>query len=169
MKSEGEAVSTDNQPVLAGLVMDRSKPIGNSEGADDRGRIHTKISNKDTEPIPINIIDTEVGDPWFQDFNGLLSGDTAQTVITYTVPANIKINLVTLDISCRVEALATVSINGTIVSNLRTGAAQPSDSFTWNPRRPAISGDVITVIMMKRAGTSDVSVGAHLMGLTINV
>jgi hypothetical protein len=33
--------------------MDRSKPIGNSEGTDDRGRLHVKVANQQTEPIPV--------------------------------------------------------------------------------------------------------------------
>ena len=43
----------DNDPVTSALHMDRSKPIGNSEGDDDRGRLHVKVNNKDSEPIPI--------------------------------------------------------------------------------------------------------------------
>ena len=159
----------DTTPVMSALHMDRSKPLGNSEGLDDRGRLHVKIGNMDTEPIPVNVVDTEVGDPWFQDFSGLASGDAPQTLITYTVPASTKINLTSLNLSCRIESMAEVFINSVLVGSLRTGAAQPSDSFSWNPRRPAVVGDLIEVILTKRMGTPDITVGAHLMGLTINV
>lgn len=38
-------------PVNASLIMDRSEPIGNSEGLDSRRALHTKIKNTATEPI----------------------------------------------------------------------------------------------------------------------
>lgn len=39
--------------VSAQLVMDRSMPLGNSEDTFNRRALHTKIGNKQTEPVPV--------------------------------------------------------------------------------------------------------------------
>ena len=51
-------MANDNEnetPVNAQLIMDRSSPLGNSCGPDDRRRLHVKISNAsdETEAVPI--------------------------------------------------------------------------------------------------------------------
>lgn len=41
---------------ISDLHTDRDPPVGNSAGDDGRGRLHTKISNKDSEPVPVKIL-----------------------------------------------------------------------------------------------------------------
>jgi hypothetical protein len=41
-------------PVLSSLLMDRDTPLGNSDDADGRRALHTKIKNKPTEPIYVS-------------------------------------------------------------------------------------------------------------------
>jgi hypothetical protein len=38
-------------PVVSGLFMDRSDPVGNSADTDGRRRLHTKITNSVNEPV----------------------------------------------------------------------------------------------------------------------
>ena len=41
---------------VSNLHTDRDPPVGNSAGDDGRGRLHTKISNKIDEPIPVAVV-----------------------------------------------------------------------------------------------------------------
>jgi hypothetical protein len=107
--------------------------------------------------------DTE---PFFFDFSDVITGDDPQTLLTYTVPDGQSLSLSRLEISCRIESFIQVFKNGEAIGDSRTGAAKPSASFTWYPNRGCLAGDIIEVVLTKRIGTSDVSVGAHLMGTT---
>jgi hypothetical protein len=104
--------------------------------------------------------------PFFFDFSDIITGDLPIPLIAYTVTPGQLLNLTNLKIACRIEAFIQVTKNVEIIADLRTGAGSPESSFTWYPNRPCIEGDVITVTLTKRPGTVDISVGAHLMGVT---
>ena len=163
---EKSDMAIDNDKVGAALIMDRSKAIGNSEGLDDRGRLHVKVSNKDSEPIPVILTDTEPGEPYFADFEDMVTTNAPETLLDITVSALNKLFLSQVEISCRIESKITIEKNGVVIGSLRTGASTPSVRFTWLPRRQCNGGDNIKVILQKRAGSPDIGVGAHLMGLT---
>lgn len=103
---------------------------------------------------------------FFQDFYDVVVGDTPATIFDYEVPVSTILFLSQLLISCRLEAEIIVKLNSTVIGSLRTGAAKPVAKFSWDPNRECVAGDVVQVILTKRAGTPDISVGAHLMGLT---
>ena len=44
---------SETTETLSALVLDRSTRVGNSKGLDGRGRVHVKVSNETTEPIPV--------------------------------------------------------------------------------------------------------------------
>lgn len=159
----------DTLPVTAGLIMDRSKPIGNSEGSDDRGRLHVKVSNKDTEPIPVTISDSEPGEPFFLDTYTPATPGTAQTLISHTVLAGTKLYLSLLALSCRTEGECLIKKDGSIIGTCRTGPGQPDASFNWIPRRECLAGSLVEVVFTPRPSSPIVSIGAHLMGLTQSV
>ena len=50
----------DDRPILNALKVDRGTPVGVSNDGDERGALHTKIKNQDSEPIPIKSINTSV-------------------------------------------------------------------------------------------------------------
>lgn len=157
----------DTQPVVAATVMDRSKPLGNSEGDDDRGRLHVKISNKSSEPVSVVVAGEDTaGTPFYLDYDDTASGNSPITILTTTVPALTILSLSQLKIVCRLESTIRVELNGDLIGSLSTGSGQPSDEIYWTPIRPCVAGDVIEVKLTKRAGSPDVDVGAHLMGST---
>lgn len=45
----------NDTPGNSQMTIDRSSPVGNSPGADDRGRLHVKLANTVLEPVPISI------------------------------------------------------------------------------------------------------------------
>lgn len=151
--------------VISPLHVDRTPACGNSEGDDGRGRLHVKVNNKDSEPIPVTITDSEPGEPFYEDFSGVPSGVGPHDLIDFTVAASTKRFLAHLEVSCRIESVVQVTKNGTVIGTSRTGAAVPTAKFDWNPRRECVAGDNIKVTLTKRAGGPDNNVAAHLMGL----
>ena len=45
-------------PVLSPLLMDRDIPLGNSEDDIGKRALHVRVSNKNTEPLPITFTST---------------------------------------------------------------------------------------------------------------
>lgn len=122
--------------------------------------------------VKVSVVEDTSSDPtaglnsWFQDFYDVVTGDLPVTLIDYTVPALGILFLSRLEISCRIESEIIVKLNSTVIGSLRTGAGRPSGKFSWDPKRECGAGDVVQVILTKRSGTPDISVGANLMGLT---
>lgn len=104
--------------------------------------------------------------PFFFDYSDNVSGDDSVTLLTYTIPDLQNLFITRLEVSCRIEALVQVFLNGICIGNLRTAASKPSASFQWSPNRQCVTGDILEVMLTKRVGTADVPVGAHLMGVT---
>jgi len=135
--------------------MDRSKPIGNSEGTDDRGRLHVKVSNKLTEPVPVFLTDIgpESGTEIHQYTAAASSPGTEITVSTHIVPPSKTWELSQVDLLCRTEGVGYIKVNGTPIASFRTGAARPRDSQSFNPRKILAAGDIITVTFKARTGS----------------
>ena len=53
MLFSNNCMAFNNDPSNAAPTVDRSSPIGNSPGTDDRGRMHVKAANTNQEPIPV--------------------------------------------------------------------------------------------------------------------
>jgi len=125
------------------------------------------VVNTALDPIPVTITSGVAGAPFYSDFDGIPSGVGPHDLVSFTVGAGKTRLLSRLHISCRIESKAVVTQNGTVIANLRTGAARPSDSFEWNPQKPCVAGDIIKVTLTKRAGSSDNDIGVHLMGTEV--
>jgi len=132
------------------LAMDRDEPLGNSEDAYLRRALHVKATNKITEPIPVTIVDGEPGTPAFWENETTNDPGNEKTILsgTFTAPTYAS----TLVVGCRIESIAKMKVNGSTVATLRTGAAQPNASFSWNPRRGFAIGDNFEVTIKTRAG-----------------
>lgn len=104
--------------------------------------------------------------PFFFDFSDLVSGDAPVTLVSITVPGTDSLYISHLVVSCRTQAYIEVQKNGDVIATLRTGSSAPDQRFDWSPNRECLDGDVIEVILTKLAGSDDITVGAHLMGVT---
>jgi hypothetical protein len=133
--------------------MDRSKPIGNSEGTDDRGRLHVKIANKGTEPIPVSLTDIETGNSIHQYNQIATDPGNDVTILTTSVPAGKTWAVSNVDVTCRIEGVGYLKIAGITVGSFRTGAAKPRDKIEFNPRIQADAGDSIEVVFKARTGS----------------
>lgn len=147
-------MSQDEKPVGASLIMDRSYPVGNSKGDDGRGRFHVKIANKTTEPVPV--VFSDMGTPLFISNADVTDPGVEKSLITYTVPLNEKLLLQQISVSCRIESVFKITINGQIIGTLRTGAARPNDRFSYTPSYWVLSNEIVEVTVKAR-GLSPIS------------
>lgn len=68
--------------------MDRSEPIGNSLGVDDRRALHVKVRNSESESIPVYITSGATGKEFTNTFNTVNSvpSGSETLLVQYTVP-----------------------------------------------------------------------------------
>jgi hypothetical protein len=102
---------------------------------------------------------------FFFDYADVPIGVGPHTIFSYTVDSFETVFLNRLNVSCRQEAMFLVFKNGVSIADLRTGASRPSAEFIWYPSREFVAGDLIEVVLMRRTGSPDVTVGAHMMAL----
>ena len=147
------------------LLMDNDSPyVGNSPGADSRGRIHTKVSNTALEPIPVSFIPVAVNEFYAEASEVPVTPGVTQTLISLVVPANTQRFLERLSVTCRQESTFWLEANGVRVGSALTGPGQPSQ-FSWAPARPFPSGTTLDVKFQIRTGApASVTVDCFLMG-----
>jgi hypothetical protein len=107
-----------------------------------------------------------LGEPTHYSYADVISNPGPHTLLDITVPVNTKLNLTRAVIACRIEAIAEIYLNNTVIGSLRTGAAHPTDFFDFFPIKKIVAGENIKIKLMKRSGSPDVSIAAHLMGTT---
>lgn len=142
---------SDEKPVVASLIMDRSYPVGNSKGDDNRGRLHVKVSNKTTEAIPVTFGD--MGSPLYVSAQDVTSPGVDKPILSYTVLPNEKLQVQQFIVSCRTESVFTFTINSIIVGTIRTGAARPNDRFVFTPTYPVLQNEIVEVTVKARSNS----------------
>lgn len=111
----------NNDPVTASLTMDRSTPIGNSPATDQRGRLHTKVSNSASEAIPVYITSAVSGSVVniFNQTTGVISGSET-VIVSYTVPILKALSLNLCQFSGNNIALFNIYQDTTLIATYRT-------------------------------------------------
>lgn len=107
---------------------------------------------------------TTLAEDFFFDYFDVPVGVGPHTLWSYPVTFPDLIELISISVSCRTESVWTVLKNGVVIADLRTGAAQPRDSFKWDTGRDFELGDLIEVILLKRTGAPDTDVGLSVQG-----
>ena len=153
------AASSD---VIKAISSDPAQLVLN-DGGNDITSVSNAVDIIKGWPVQVDTSSSQV--PFFFDFSDVVSGGSPVILLSITVNFGETLALNRLEISCRIESLIQVTKNGEVIADLRTGAAQPSSSFLWYPGRDCLAGEVIEVVLTKRSGTSDISVGAHLSGV----
>lgn len=103
---------------------------------------------------------------FFFDYFDIPVGSGPHTLFSYTVAFPDVLEIGRLTVSCRQESMWQVLKNGVVIADLRTGPAQPTANFVWYPTRPFEINDLVEIILTKRTGVPDVSVGLNLQGIT---
>lgn len=107
----------------------------------------------------------EESTPFFFDFADQVVGEGPHIIYTDSIVSGVVLELTRIVLASRVEAMLELFKNGSVVASLRTGAAHPKDSFDWWPVNECVEGDSIELVLTKRAGAPDNTVGVHLMGV----
>lgn len=135
-----------NEPVLAALTLDRALPVGDSPGADFRGRVHVKVSNGASEPIPVTLVvaPTPGAAPFFEGVPATVTTPGAEQVLfSVSVPLSILRQLRRLAVICRMDCVWRLELSSVVVASGRTSPGYPESVFTWNPERPAVAGSSV--------------------------
>lgn len=154
----------DEQTVTSPLLMDRTGTLGNSEDVFLRRALHTKVGNKPTEPVPIYIV-VQPGNTFFADGENNTDPDQDVSLLSGTLDEETLFSK--LLVSCRIESFIALKVDGITVATLRTGAATPNASFSWEPKRTFPAGAQYELTIKARAESPISSCEAHLMGTQI--
>jgi hypothetical protein len=147
------------------LLMDTDENyLGNSPGVDGRGRLHTKISNRQTEPVPVVIIPGAINQVIHIANADNTTPGSYQTLITSIVPSNTIRYLYKAQINVRQEGVFQVLANGDLIGSGRTGPGL-SPVFEWMPQKPLTAGTVVELKFMQRPNSPSVTCEGYLMGI----
>jgi len=151
------------------LYMDNDdQMLGNSPGADLRGRLHVKVANKASEPIAVTFVES-VNDEFFADATDIgTTPGVDQTLISFVVPIATQRQLSAVRATCRQEGIFWVLAGGLKIGSGLTGPGQPS-SFSWTPARAIAAGVTIEVKFQERATGPVTTVDCFLMGADIAI
>jgi hypothetical protein len=133
--------------------MDRSKPIGNSEGTDDRGRLHVKVNNKDAEPVPVAIISEGPGS-LFETLQFTGSATTTEV----DLPATPGEDISQVIISCQTQFPAAKRLLFSLDNGATFFTMAPGSMVAWEPKdlkqikiKANVSGVGYDVIINRRS------------------
>jgi|SRR6267143_2100879 len=106
------------------LLMDSdAQYLGNSPGADLRGRLHVLVANTTLEPVPVAIVDSSMlplsSVNVFATASAVPSGSEV-LIATYTVPPAKTFHLVRVDISGDNVAKYNLYVNALVIAKRRT-------------------------------------------------
>lgn len=91
---------------VSNLHTDRDPPVGNSAGDDGRGRLHTKISNKADEPVPV----------MFTNGGGVLTTEkTAVTISAGQINTWVAVPLIAINNVVTIETFDDLDLNRIIM------------------------------------------------------
>lgn len=111
-------------PVTSPLFMDRDTLLGNSPGDDGRGRLHVKVDNKNTEPIPVQsqaVAQTPV--------LANIAVPVADTELAHTLQANLKKILIKARGSSKVQFCFTSGESGSKFVTIPAGCSYLEDNL----------------------------------------
>jgi hypothetical protein len=118
----------------------------------DRSNTYIKVGPTPGHPLEVVLLDSEPGDPFFYESIDDTDPGTEKTLISDTVSVTERF-LSQMIVSCRIESVFTLKVDGAIKGRARTSAAQPNDSFLWNPRFSVLSGSTIEITVKARTGS----------------
>jgi|SRR6185437_202160 len=134
-------------PTRAALVMDNdAQNLGNSPGDDGRGRLHTYVANKMSEPVPVTVVNpaTNTTITTFGQISAVPAGVETQ-IVTYTVPGGDSFSLTYVHLSGDNGAVFNLYINGVIQDRCRTYWCNFTTFMDFGNGIPMNAGDIVSV------------------------
>lgn len=158
------------------FLSDTGENVGNSPGADGRGRIHTKVSNAISEPIPVFVVEPPpvTTQNVVIAYNGVTSvaSSSLTPVLTYTVPPAMMFYIGRVEFSGTDIAQFRILINGIVMGIKRTyfgGELNGTFEFSLPTGMGVtmVAGDVLVLdVEHQRPMLGDFD--ATLVGLTVS-
>lgn len=144
---------------------DDAQYIGNSPGADGRGRLHVKVANQTSEAIPVFVVDSPGGGgEFYSKFEGTSTPNVQQTLISVTVPPDTTRALTKAIMVSRFEGFYKIYADSVLIGSGLTGPGQ-TPSFEWSPQRPIAEGVLIELKFTQRDQSPINDIEAYLMGV----
>lgn len=109
------------------------------------------------------------GAEYFKTASTSTTPGTWQDLISETVSANKQINILRIDLTCRLEGLMEVYIDSTLIGSGRTGPATKNIGFNWVPYKSASAGEVIKVKFRAHSFRPADNVEAYLQARELDV
>lgn len=159
-----------NEPTISALTLDRSLPVGDSPCDDGRGRLHVRVCNKATEPIPVTVAGSvNNGTPFYKDSSDVGTPGVTQTLFSLIVPANTDRQLKSLIVTSRTNSCWSLKADGSVIASGRTAPGHPESLFRWDLGRSIVSGSMIDLEFTEAANQPASDVEAYLQALDVPV
>jgi hypothetical protein len=148
------------------LLVDTGDNVGNSKGADNRGRLHTKCSNDITEPIPVLIVGSQLDDTAFVTCSENTISGGGFDLLTYTVDDAIKISVdniigsTTGSFKCEVD----YSLDGSTFNRIGTRFSTATPGIDFEIPGLNLGGGGIVKIKRTNLGPSGDFISTSIMG-----
>jgi hypothetical protein len=129
-------------------------------------RLKVRVTNPNTMPVPVAIVDGEPGDPSHQAAQDVTDPGNLKTLITSTVTTTSR-TIVTMLATCRIESVFYLKVGASIIGSCRTSAASPNGKIEFRPGYSVPNLSIITVSVKARTGSPISDCEAYLMGLDV--
>jgi hypothetical protein len=122
------------------------------------------MSNVTSTFRPSPTVGDTSGDAFFKEAQTVTTPGVTQTIISEVVPTGKTVNILKVDLSCRLEGRFDVKIDSLIIGSGRTSPGSPNAVFDWRPFREAQTGETIKIEFTAMSTRPATDVEAYLQG-----
>lgn len=83
------------------------------------------------------------GVPFFLDLDSVTAPGVEKTISTQVITAGFKVNLLQVDVTCRIEGVYKVYIDTLVIASGRTGPTDKNPNFNWAAGREVEAGETL--------------------------
>lgn len=149
---------------LVNLATDKGMPIVVYDNALGVWRFARGALGIQDVRIVGNVAVGEPGTAVFVDAQAASTPGLEQTLLSYTVPASVVLNLLSMQVICRMESFFEIYGDGVLIGSGRTGAATPNVNFAYRVARTFETGSIIELKITARTGSAVTSIETYLQG-----
>lgn len=156
------ALKLDGQTV--NLVLDKGMPQVIYDTATGKWEFASGSAGVQNVAIVGNISVSENGTPVFAESDTVTTPGTEQSILSYTVPALMSLNLYAIKFICRQSCTFQVYGDSSLIGSGRTGPSENNIYFDYRIPRVFGAGKIIEVKTTARAGLPATEVECYLQG-----
>jgi hypothetical protein len=156
------ALKYDGQTV--NLLLDKGMPQVIYDTATGKWEFASGSDGIQDVAIVGNISVSENGDPVFAEANTVTTPGIEQSILSYTVPASMSLNLYAIKFICRQSCTFQVYGDSALIGSGRTGPSENNIYFDYRIARQFSAGKIIEVKTTARTGLPATEVEVYLQG-----